>query len=188
MLPPNFLQRLALFAMVTLSTGLTACAAETDEEATLASSEEITSGTGIVPGSSIFGAKLGMTPTQVKAILGEPEGVAKNDGRIWWMKFHGGKTEMYFDAKTERLREIDTSSATPRTKEGIGIGSTKKAVDAVPNTMCFATPLEDSEDVVYIRKCRISSNGVWTSFFFPMSSKIGIEPTAKVTEIVLEKL
>ena len=197
MLTTNMLHRLALLTVFTFSTALAACAAsadDVDEEEALDSETSELIGSGIVPQTSIRGIKLGMTSTQVRGILGTPEYINRYGvgERIQTYGYPETDTEVSFGKESQRVRSIRTWGDAYRTKEGVGIGSSRKAVDALPGSSCFASRFEDfdgdSEIVGFIQRCEISSGTTAkTQFYFPITRTPTKEPNAKVVQVTLEK-
>lgn len=95
----------------------------------------------IVPQQGMKGVRLGMTVAQVQDRLGEPSRseVVDNEiiGRVRELRY--GLTVMSFSGATDdsELNTISTTSRTERLANGIGIGSTRAAVDRkVARTRC----------------------------------------------------
>jgi hypothetical protein len=190
----SLLHRFSLFTVLTLATSLAGCAADEgdveEEEARIESAE--LSGSGIVVQTSIRGIKLDMTLAQVRGVAGAPKHVNLylESNRVQWYDY--GDMEVAFDRDTQRVKRVTNFSAAPRTKEGIGIGSTRKAVDALPNTACFASRETDfdgdSEYVFFLQRCEISTGTTAkTYFWFDTTPTPSISGSAKVGIVSLEK-
>ena len=95
----------------------------------------------IVPQQGMKGVRIGMTVAQVEDRLGEPSRsrIERNEiiGRVRELDY--GLTSMSFDGTkaSSKLLTIGTTSRTERLANGIGIGSTRAAVDSkVARTRC----------------------------------------------------
>lgn len=93
-----------------------------------------TAGATIVPQEGMKGVRLGMTVEAVQDELGEPsESTIERDeiiGRVRVLRY--GLTEMSFDGtrSSSKMLSVTTTSKAERLSNGIGIGSTRAAVDA----------------------------------------------------------
>jgi hypothetical protein len=189
----NRFLRISLLAMLTLSTGLAGCAPSDDldedepEEASARSSEEMLSGAGIVPQVSIRGIELDMTTRDVRRVLGKPDSIYEyGDGTLVSYKY--GLTTVYFDRTSVRVSFVHTRSPGVRTKEGVGTGSLKNAVDALPDTRCFAEGhLPSDGDVYYEHVCEVRSSTARTAFFFGESFEEKFGVNDKVRAITLTR-
>jgi len=166
------LHRIALLASLTFAASLTGCAAaDADdaedaeaESADVESSEDALSGTRIVPGLSIGGVKLGMTPSEVKSRFGKPtRAYSHPDGRVTTFLYPLSSVE--FSLSTGRVKSIFTRSAAFATKGGLGIGSSHKAVDALAGTACRIMRVEN-EGPEYWPVCVIDGEQAKTTFTF----------------------
>jgi hypothetical protein len=95
----------------------------------------------VVPQQGMKGLRLGMTPAQVRATLGSPDWFAFVRDRIIGRTrvWRYGLTRVSFDGATSRARvlTLDTTSPHERLANGIGVGSTRAAVDRrVRGTRC----------------------------------------------------
>ena len=89
----------------------------------------------IVPGEGIAGAKLGMTQGEVEAVLGKPEYTIRNGSALYWawgrpprefrVQFSPGKVYGFYLTRRDQ-----------KTKEGVGVGSSRRAVDRLPGSRC----------------------------------------------------
>ena len=180
------LRRIAFLATIALSTGCAASDAE-EEESNASSQEELTgAGAGIVPLKSIRGIALGMTPREVRRVLGKPdrESVWNGEHVIF---YEYGLTHIDFDHR-EQVKKVRTRSPGVRTKENVGVGSLKPSVDALTASNCYSRHYFDSEidHVGDYHVCEILAGTVRTLFFFADDFEPDFSANARVKEIRLE--
>src|SRR4051794_32383805 len=85
----------------------------------------------------IAGARLGNTRAEVRAALGAPRSVQRgtNDfGRFLVYKYRGGITVTFQGRK--QVTGVDTTGLGDRTRQGVGVGSSEAAADAVHGVRC----------------------------------------------------
>src|SRR4051795_9302997 len=85
----------------------------------------------IVPQRGIAGANLDMTQAQVRAKLGKPDKLAHPKSPIFgryttW--FYGGTSVDMFRNQDGKVFNVSTTSKSPKSSSGVGIGSTAAAV------------------------------------------------------------
>jgi hypothetical protein len=97
-------------------------------------------GAAIVVQESIAGVKIGMTATQVRAVLGKPRSVSYPKDEIQGSLKHYdyGPTDVYFSrGENTGAFNVTTTSRAQRTATGIGVGSTRTALKrAFPKAKC----------------------------------------------------
>ncbi len=97
-------------------------------------------GARIVPGQSIAGVKLSMTKAQVRGVLGEPTTIAHGAnefGTFTVFKYFRLSVTFQGDATATAIK---TNRKVERTRNGIGVGSTRAQVLAhVRGVQCFRT-------------------------------------------------
>jgi hypothetical protein len=82
----------------------------------------------VVPQRSIAGIRLGMTQAQVKRVLGKPKQIQRGrNGFGRFVAFQYQNLRVFFQG-TLRVTSISTTRRGERTQNGIGIGSTERAV------------------------------------------------------------
>jgi hypothetical protein len=97
-------------------------------------------GARIVPGQSIAGVKLSMTKTQVRGVLGEPSTIAHGANEFGsFTVFKYFRLSVTFQGD-KTATAIKTNRKVERTRNGIGVGSTRAQVLAgVRGVQCFRT-------------------------------------------------
>lgn len=88
----------------------------------------------VVPGEGIAGVSLGMTRAEVRAQLGRParvrrageQGVDATQVTLW--TFHAYRLVVGFQAHGPRVTSVTTSSGAPRTREGVGVGTSERSL------------------------------------------------------------
>jgi hypothetical protein len=192
-----FLRCLALIATTTLAAASVGCAspdeelAEDEEAETIdpSNSEQALAGAGIVPPTSIRGIRLGITKRDVRNILGAPEKIERwTSGRVYSYTY--GLTQVTFFDESQRVKGIYTRSPGVRTKDGVGTGSLKNAVDALPGATCKTVKeaREGSDELFHYewyQWCEIRGNDLKMTFWFPMSYDGPQNANAKVDVIVV---
>ena len=137
--------RVAATTAVIATSTLAGCAApaedETDEiESTDASQTEEALVAGcehcrIIPGTSIRGISLGMSKKQVRDVLGTPTSVDRYPGYPAYAYHYGATMIHFYDVSSVDF--ITTTSKKVRTRDGLGVGSTKAQLkDRYPNINC----------------------------------------------------
>lgn len=96
----------------------------------------------IVPGRSIAGVSLGMTPAQVQARLGAP--IGRGPGRWYYAR-------VWIGFRSRRVVEITTTRGTERLANGLGVDSTEAQIRA-------AFPAARCEAATPFRRCRLGSD------------------------------
>jgi hypothetical protein len=88
-------------------------------------------GSTVVVQESIAGVKIGMTAAQVRAQLGKPKKVGYRPDQIQGSikVYDYGLTDVYLSRGAEgQVFHVVTTSRKQRTKEGLGVGSTRAAI------------------------------------------------------------
>jgi hypothetical protein len=92
----------------------------------------------IIPQQGMAGVKLGMSKSEVRDKLGKPRGTAtgRNDFGPYTQYRYEGKIIITFQGELT-MTSISTTGRRERTKEGIGVGSTERAVRrSFPRVRC----------------------------------------------------
>lgn len=102
-------------------------------------------GARIVVDVGIAGVRLGMTPAQVRQVVGKPNRVSLSKGRAVDYIYRASRLKLLvsFGLPSQRVNAISTSSRAQRTANGIHIGSSRDAVRRhLPSLQCTRSRCE----------------------------------------------
>jgi len=162
--------------------------AGTDDGSEVTESEAALDNSGIIPQVSIAGVKLGMTIAQVRALHGEPHTIWEWAGDRGIATFRYRGFDVSFEPNVQRVYMVDVQTISIRTKEGVGVGTLRRAVDALPGTTCHNRKIIDpdmGEVGEWSAECQIGSGKagtVGTLFVFRDEPRYD---TNKVTHVKL---
>jgi len=94
-----------------------------------------------------------------------------------------GETFIQFWENSGRVRWVKTSSPGVRTKGGVGTGSLKNAVDALPGSRC--TSEKEPNTTMWYQWCSIDGNGVRMEFWFKDAYGKPHDANSKIDRILI---